>query len=259
MTALGVVDLTGIPALVTGASGGLGGRCARTLAAAGAPVALAARRLDRLEDLAREIEAAGGRAVAVAMDVTDAESVEKGLARAEAALGTVRIVVSGSGVASRGLAVDLDEAGFDAVVATNLKGPWLVSRAAARRMIAAGAPGGSIVNVTSILGERTAPGSAAYCAAKAGLAHLTRCMAVELARHRIRVNALAPGYIATELNQGYLASPAGEAMLKRVPQRRFGDPSDLDGALLLLASDAAGRGITGTTLVVDGGHSVAPA
>jgi len=246
------VDLAGRPALVTGASGGLGAHFARTLARHGAPVVLAARRLDRLEALAESIAADGGTAVPVAMDVTDSGSVSAACATAEAAVGTVRIVVNNSGIALAGAALETSEDAWDSVLDTNLKGAFLVARELARRMAGAGG-GGSIINIASILGYRVAPGVASYAASKAGLRHLTGALALELARHGIRVNAIAPGYIATDMNREFFHTDPGKAMIKRIPQRRLGRPEDLDGVLLLLASDASAY-MTGTTVVVDGGH-----
>lgn len=247
--------LDGAVALVTGASSGLGRHFARRLAAAGAGVALAARRLDRLESLAAEIRAAGGTAFPVALDVTEEHSVVEAVARVEAEFGPIAVLVNNSGIGGpAAFAVSLEEADWDAVLDTNLKGAWLVARAVARQMIGAGREG-SIVNIASILGIRVAQGVAAYAASKAGLVQLTRAMALELARHRIRVNALAPGYIETDLNRDFLHSPPGQALVRRVPQRRLGQPDDLDGALLLLAS-AASRYMTGVVIPVDGGHLV---
>ncbi len=245
-------DLSDRPALVTGASGGLGEQFARTLAAHGAPVALAARRRERLEQVAGEIEDSGGRAVAVAMDVTDSGSVKAAFAQAQDALGIVRVVVNNSGVATTTAALDTEDEDWDHVVDTNLKGPFLVAREGARRMRDAGVEG-TVINIASILSYRVTAGVASYAASKAGLRQLTGALALELARHGIRVNAIAPGYIETDMNREFFASEPGKAMIKRIPQRRIGQPSDLDGALLLLASDASSF-MTGSTIVVDGGH-----
>jgi len=247
-------DLRDRPALVTGASGGLGAHFARTLARHGAPVALAARRVERLEALAEEIRGDGGEAVAVELDVTDTRSVADALADAERVIGTVRILINNSGIASPAAVLETGDEDWRRVLDTNLTGAFLVAREAARRMVAA-KQAGSIVNIASILGFGVISGLASYAASKAGLKHLTEAMALELARHRIRVNAIAPGYIETDMNRAFFRSEAGQAMIKRIPQRRLGQPQDLDGALLLLASDASDF-ITGATLVVDGGHLV---
>ena len=246
-------DLGGRVALVTGASGGLGLHFARTLAGAGARVVLAARRKEQLEANVAAIVAARGEAAAVAMDVTDPASVDRGVAEVAERFGDpATVVVNNSGVTVFETALDLDPADWDKVMDTNVKGAWLVARAAARRMIDAGV-GGSIVNIASILGFRVAGRVAPYAASKAALLHLTRALALEWARHRIRVNALAPGYVETELNRDFFASDAGKALIARIPQRRLGRPEDLDGALLLLASDASAY-MTGGAVVVDGGH-----
>lgn len=239
-------------ALVTGANGALGSHFARVLHEAGAAVVLAVRRLDSVAELA---SALGGRVVAVEMDVSDEASVQRGFADATTQLGLPDIVVNNAGIAVSKRFVEQDAADWDRVLDVNLRGAFLVGREAARRLADAGRPG-SIVNIGSILGERVVAGVAPYEAAKAGLAHLTRAMAVELARNGIRVNALAPGYVATEINTGFLASDQGQALVRRVPQRRLCTPDDLTGPLLLLASDA-GAHMTGTVLVVDGGHSIA--
>ena len=247
-------SLAGRRALVTGASGGLGLHFARLLAEAGAEVVLAARRLDALEHIVSQWPQAGQQVRAVALDVSDASSVREAFDAAQGAGEPLDLIVNNAGVAVTGPAAEQAEADWDRVIDTNLKGAWLVATEAARRLTAA-KRGGSIVNVASILGERPGGAVAPYCASKAGLLHLTRALALEWARHGIRVNALAPGYVTTELNRDFLASEAGERLCSRVPQRRFGQPEELDGAMLLLASDA-GRHITGATLAVDGGHLV---
>ena len=245
-------DLNGRSALVTGASSGLGRHFARTLAAHGASVALAARRIERLEALASEIGDAGGVAHAVRMDVTDACSVKAGLDAVEDALGVPDILVNNSGIARPATTLEVTEEDWAGVVGTNLEGAWRVAQETARRMVDAERPG-TIINVLSILAFGVARGLGSYAASKAGLLQLTRTMAMELARHRVRVNAIAPGYVLTEMNREFFASDAGVAMTRRIPQRRIGNPSELDGALLLLASDASSY-MTGSTIVVDGGH-----
>jgi NAD(P)-dependent dehydrogenase (short-subunit alcohol dehydrogenase family) len=246
--------LAGRHALITGANGSLGSHFARTLARAGADVALTARRVDALDPLVDEIAKLGRRAVPLALDVTDAASVAQAFAHAAQALGAITIVVNNAGVAITKPLLDHTEDDWLTVIDVNLNGAWRVAQAAARHMVAHGS-GGSIVNVASILGLRVAAQVPSYAASKAALIQLTKAMAVELARHRIRVNALAPGYIETALNRDFFASDAGKAMIKRVPQRRIGTPDQLDGALLLLASDA-GSYMTGSVVTVDGGHVV---
>ena len=247
-------SVDGRAALVTGATSGLGRHFALMLARAGARVAIAGRRSERLDDLAGEIAAGGGRAAPIVMDVTDAASVRDGLAAAEAALGPLAILVNNAGVAVTKPLLEHTEADWDLVVDTDLKGAWLVAQETARQMVRAG-QGGSIVNIASMLGEIAKGGVPSYCAAKAGLVHLTRAMAIELARHKIRVNALCPGYFVSEMTEAFLAGPDGMAMLGRIPQRRIGGADELDGALLLLASDA-GAYMTGSIITVDGGHSL---
>jgi NAD(P)-dependent dehydrogenase (short-subunit alcohol dehydrogenase family) len=188
------------------------------------------------------------------MDVTDAKSVENAFARAAQAFGAPDIVVNNAGIAHTRPSLELAEAEWRQVLDTNLDGAWRVAQAGARAMVAA-KKGGSIVNIASILGLRVANQLLAYAAAKAALVHLTKALALEWARHRVRVNAIAPGYIETEINRDFFATEAGEAVKKRVPQRRIGMPADLDGALLLLASEA-GSYMTGSIVVVDGGHLV---
>ena len=248
------IDLTGRTALVTGASSGLGRHFAGVLAKAGARVALAARRTEALAETRSAIEAAGGSAVVVAMDVTDPASVAAAVGEAWGALGRIDILVNNAGVTATRPFLDMGEEEWDRVIDTNLTGCARVARAVAQRM-RDDKQGGTIVNIASILGMRVAGQVSSYIAAKGGLVHLTKAMALELARHNIRVNALCPGYVETELNADFFASDAGKALVKRIPQRRLGRLADLDGPLLLLASDA-GAYMTGSVLAVDGGHLV---
>lgn len=249
-----IFDLTGKAALVTGASSGLGAHMAKTLAKAGAKVAIAARRVDRLEALAAEIAAAGGRALPVAMDVTDAQSVTRAFDEAETELGALGVVVNNAGIARKENATAIDDPAWRETLATNLDGANLVARAAIAAFRKHG-HGGSLVNIASILGLRVSARVPAYSAAKAALISLTQTLALTAAKDGIRVNAIAPGYIETDLNREYLNSQAGAKMVERVAMGRFGRPEDLDGALLLLAADA-GRYMTGAVLVVDGGHTL---
>ena len=247
-------DLAGKVALVTGASSGLGVHFARTLASAGAAVAIAARRADRLATLQAELEAGGARAAAVSLDVQSGEAVRAAFDAAEVALGKLDIVVNNAGISIVKPALAMPEEDWDAVVDTNLRGAWLVAQAAGQRWVAGKRPG-SIVNIASILGLRTIGHVAPYNASKAGLIHLTRALAMEWARHDVRVNAICPGYIETEMNSDFWKTDGGKRLIDRIPQRRIGKPEHLDGALLLLASEA-GAFMTGSVLTVDGGHTV---
>ncbi|MAI49808.1 MAG: 2-deoxy-D-gluconate 3-dehydrogenase [Rhodospirillaceae bacterium] len=238
-------------ALVTGASSGLGEAFAGFLADAGAQVVLGARRADRCAEAAAKI---GENAASVMLDVTNSDSIEAGLDAAEAAFGTVDIVINNAGTVTNRALVDMPPEEWRQVIDTNLTGCFLVTQAVARRMIAA-ETGGRIVNVSSMLGETPAGQVHAYSASKAGINQLTRTSAMELARHNISVNALAPGYIQTDLNTNFLNGPAGERIIKRVPQRRFGQISDLEGLLLLLTSPAGGY-MTGEIVTIDGGLSL---
>ena len=243
-------DVRGKVALVTGASSGLGESFSRCLAARGAVVVAAARRVDRLQALVRE----GGAAHAVALDVTDPASVDAAMKQVAQLAGPVDVLVNNAGVAGTKASLDLTEADWRHVLDTNLDGAWRMAQAAAKAMLAAGR-GGSIVNIASILGLRQATHLLAYAAAKAALVQATKSLALEWARHGIRVNAIAPGYVVTAMNRDFFASEAGQAVLGRIPQRRVGTTRDLEGALLLLASDA-GAFMTGSVVVVDGGHLV---
>ncbi len=247
-------DIRGRTAFVTGASSGLGDHFARALAARGAIVVAGARREERLAKLVAEIAAAGGKAHAVALDVTDRASVDAAVAKAVSLTGRLDILVNNAGIAGQGPSLDVSEEDWRRVLDTNLDGAWRMAQAAAKAMVA-GKQGGSIVNIASILGLRVANQLLAYSAAKAALLHATQALALEWSRYGIRVNAIAPGYVETEINAGFFRSEAGQAMVKRIPLRRIGSPRDLEGALLLLASDA-GAYMTGSIVVADGGHLV---
>lgn len=246
--------IDGRTALVTGASSGLGKHFAGVLARSGARVVLSARRADRLKALEQALLKEGLSARTISLDVTEPLQVQELFNTLETSDWLPDIVVNCAGIAASRPLLSQTLADWDAVMDTNLKGAWLISQEAVRRLVNR-QQGGAIINIGSIIGERVAGGVVSYCASKAGLHHLTRAMALEVAKWGIRVNALAPGYISTELNAEFLNSPAGERLKSRIPQQRFGQPEDLDGPLLLLASDA-GRFITGAVLAVDGGHLV---
>lgn len=243
-------DLTGQRILVTGASSeGFGAHFARLLAKSGAHVIVTARRLPALEALVDEISSTGGSAEAIRMDVADLASVREGMAAA----GAIHTCINNAGVAVTKRALDQTEDDYDFVMGINLKGAWNVATEAARGMRERG--GGNIINTASITGFQTAAGTGPYAVSKAGVLHMTRQLAMELARFNIRVNALAPGYFLTDINRDQLSGEAGEPLRKRIAMRRYGELPDLDGPLLLLASDAS-RFMTGSILTVDGGHLV---
>ena len=247
-------SVAGKVALITGASSGFGRHFAKVLAREGAKVGLAARRVDALQSLAQEIRSAGGVAAVAQLDVAEVASISTAVAAIERELGRIDVLVNNSGISIVKPTLEYTEQDWDAVLDVNLKGAFFVATEVARRM-RTDARGGSIINIESILSFRQTGHIPAYVASKAGLTQLTRTLALELARYNIRVNGIAPGYFSTDINSGYLASEAGAAMIKRIPQRRAGNVEDLEGPLLLLASDAS-RYMTGTTLVVDGGHLV---
>ena len=247
---LDIFSLSGRVALVTGASSGIGRILAQGLAAAGACVVAVARRTERLNDLVAEIERSGGRAIAVQGDVTDPESVAKAFDAAENAFGIADVIVSNAGVTEARNFLKIDAAARDAIFDTNLRGVWNVGQEAARRLVGAG-KGGSIINVASVLGLAVQPGLASYCSSKGAVIQLTRAMAVDLTRHNIRVNALAPGWFKTELNEAFFDSPAGAERVAQMPARRLGKIEELIGPVIMLASDA-GSFVNGSVVVVDG-------
>ena len=244
--------LEGQVALVTGASSGFGRHFGTVLAAAGARVVLAARRTDRVQEACEAIIAAGGEAVAVTMDVTDSASIAAAFDAAEQAFGLVTVVVNNAGITIPKPLVKLTDSDWSEVIDTNLNGVAYVTREAAQRMIAADT-GGSVVNIASILAQREQKMLTNYAASKAAVVQFTRTAALELAAHNIRVNAICPGYFVTDLNRDWFKTEDGQALIRRIPQRRTGELDQLNGPLLLLASDA-GSLMTGTSLTVDGGH-----
>ena len=245
--------LDGKTVLVTGASSGIGKHCAIFLAQSGARLAIASRRIDQLQSVVDKITQLGGQAKAFELDVTKQKSVLKCFDElAQWSLPTV--VINNAGMSVNRKLLDQTEEDWNRVLDTNLKGCWLVATEAARRLAAGNTPG-NIINIASILGERVIGGVAPYVISKAGVVQLTKVMALELARHQIRVNALLPGYVITDLNRDFLQSEAGQKILVRIPSRRFNNLEDLNGPLLLLASDAS-KAMTGSTIAVDGGHLV---
>ncbi len=254
LSASAVFDVSGEVVIVTGASSGIGMRFARVLAANGARVALVGRREDALAAVASEIDRSGGQAMTFAMDISDASKVPALFDAVEARFGPATVVVNNAGIAGPGTAAGIDFDYWRHILDVDLDAAYLMCREAARRMVKSG--GGSIVNVTSILAVRPMPGDTAYSVAKAGLHHLTRIMALELASGQVRVNAIVPGYVVTGMNKAFFASEASRPLVDTIPMRRVGQVDDLDGAILLLASKAS-RFMTGTAIVVDGGHTTA--
>lgn len=247
-------SLKGRTALVTGASSGFGQHFVDVLAGQGVRVVAAARRTDRLDALAAAAKDRGEWVLPIGMDVTDSKSVAVGVAKAHETLGRIDILVNNAGVTLSKPALDQDEADWDYIVGTNLKGAWLVAHETARRMKDDG--GGSIINIASILGFMTSKMVSTYAISKAGVIHMTKSLALELARYKIRVNAIAPGYIETDLNREFFKSKIGQDLIKKLPQRRLGNVTDMDGVLSLLAGDGS-LYITGSIITVDGGHSLA--
>ena len=251
-------SLQGQVAVVTGASGGLGAHFARLLASHGAAVALAARRMDRIEALAGEIAGAGGRAMALRLDVADARSIAPAFDEIEAALGPISILINNAGVGGQGLALDLTIEAFDTTFDVNVRGVYFAAQAAAKLMLASGVAErgeGRIVNIASVAAQTNLPGLSAYCGSKAAVAMMTRVMAREWARRGIAVNALGPGYVLTDINAHWFATEGGTAQLKRFPRRRLMQAGDMDAALLMLTGPAAAS-ITGQLIIVDDGQTL---
>lgn len=245
--------LSGRVALVTGASSGIGRTLAIGLAGAGARLVLAARRSDRLTEVVNSIEAEGGSAIATVMDVTDRATIEQSLDAAEAAYGTVDVLVNNAGVGEARPFLETDSESLDLTINTNFRGVWNVAQIGAARMVKASMPG-SIVNVASVLGIGGKAKNSAYCASKGAVVQLTRAMAMGLSKNDIRVNAIAPGWFMTELNKDFLTSDAGQAYLNRTPARRAGRLEELVPPVVLLASHSASF-INGIVMPIDGGHT----
>lgn len=254
MTDAHTIDLTGKTALITGTTSGFGHHMAITLARAGARVAITGRRTDRLDALKQEIEAFDGRALPVALDVTDMDSIKACVETCETELGPIDILVNNAGMNVDQMASDVTEEAYDTVMNTNLKGSFFMAQQVANRMIKAGRPG-RVINIASIGGHTVLPGLSVYCMSKAAILMMTKSLAREWARYDINVTAICPGFIETELNAHWFATEPGQKQVKGYPRRRLGEIADLDGALLMLASDA-GRIITGTAITIDDGQSL---
>ena len=244
-------NLSGKVALVTGASSGLGARFAKVLADAGATVALAARRVERLKELRAEIDSEGGEAHVYQLDVTSTTSIRGVVAMVESDLKHIDILVNNSGVSAQGRVLDVSEEDFDYVMSTNTRGAFFMAQEAARVMIAR-KTAGRIINIASVAGLRALSQLSVYSMSKAAVIHMTRAMSVEWGRYGINVNAICPGYIETEINAAYFATEAGQKLVSMLPRRRVGKPEDLDGLLLLMASDASSF-INGAVVTADDG------
>ena len=256
------LDLTGRVALVTGASGGVGAQFARTLSAAGAAVVWASRRVEKLKTLRAEIEAAGGSAHVVSMDVCDLASIEAAVAQAEMEVGPLDILVNNSGVSTTQRLLEVTEDDYDFMFDTNTKGAFFVAQAVARRMVAraknageSGFVGGRIINIASMAAMKVLPQIGVYCMTKAAVVQMTKAMALEWGRFGITTNAICPGYIDTEINHHHWATEAGKKLINMLPRKRVGEPKDLDGLLLLLASDQS-HFMNGAVISADDGFGI---
>jgi NAD(P)-dependent dehydrogenase (short-subunit alcohol dehydrogenase family) len=249
-----IFDLTGKTAFVTGASSGLGIQFTHALAQAGANIIIGARRKDKLDEVAKSIEALGKTCLAVELDVTKTESIRQAINTIEQEVGCVDILVNNAGKNINHAVLEYPEKDWDDVVEANLKSVWLMSQDIAKLMLKH-QRSGSIINISSALASNTRKKAPAYLAAKAGVSHLTRALALELAPYKIRVNAIAPGWFVTDLNRAMVDTDMGRAIISRIPLSRTGDPKELEGALILLASDASSY-MTGTIIPVDGGVNV---
>ncbi len=256
------IDLSGRVALITGASGGLGAQFARTLASAGAAVVLASRRVERLKELRAQIEAQGGDAHVIELDVTDQDSIRSAVAHAETEVGSIDILVNNSGVSTTQKLQDVSSADFDFMFDTNVKGAFFVAQEVGKRMLAraqGSAPGsftgGRIVNVASMAGIKVLPKIGVYCMSKAAVIQMTRAMALEWGRFGINVNAICPGYIDTEINHAHWRTESGQKLVQMLPRRRIGKPQDLDALLVMLCSDQS-HFINGAVISADDGFAL---
>ncbi len=256
------IDLSGRVAFITGASSGLGAQFARTLAQAGAAVVLASRRVERLKDLRARIEADGGDAHVVELDVTDHDSIKSAVAHAETEVGSIDILVNNSGVSTTQRIQDVTEADFDFTFDTNVKGAFFVAQEVGKRMLArarGAAPGtytgGRIVNIASAAGMRALPQISVYAMSKAAVIHMTRAMALEWGRFGINVNALCPGYIDTEINHHHWQTEQGQKLVQMLPRKRVGQVQDLDAVLVMLCADQS-HFINGSVITADDGTSL---
>jgi hypothetical protein len=256
------IDLSGRVAFITGASSGLGAQFARTLAAAGAAVVLASRRVDKLKDLRATIDAEGGDAHVIELDVTDHDSIKSAVAHAETEVGSIDILINNSGVSTTQRLQDVSPDDFDYMFATNVKGAFFVAQEVGKRMLAranGSAPGsytgGRIINVASMAGLRVLPQIGVYCMSKAAVIQMTKAMALEWGKHGINVNAICPGYIDTELNHHHWRTDAGQKLVQMLPRRRVGQPKDLDALLVMLCSDQS-HFINGAIIAADDGFGI---
>jgi hypothetical protein len=262
MTMAYSIDLSGRVALITGASGGLGAQFARTLAGAGAAVVLASRRIERLKELRAQIEAEGGDAHVIELDVTDPDSIRSAVAHAETEVGSIDILVNNSGVSTTQRLVEVSQDDFDFMFDTNVKGAFFVAQEVGKRMLAraqGAAPGsftgGRIINIASTAGLKVLPKIGVYCMSKAAVIQMTKAMAVEWGRYGINVNAICPGYIDTEINHAHWQTEAGQKLIQMLPRQRVGKPQDLDALLVMLCSDQS-HFINGAVISADDGFAV---
>ncbi|MDP2818069.1 MAG: SDR family oxidoreductase [Polaromonas sp.] len=256
------LDLSGRVALVTGASGGLGAQFAKTLSRAGAAVVLASRRMDKLKDLRAQIEAEGGDAHVVMLDVTDTASIKAAVAHAETEVGPIDILVNNSGVGATGRLEDMSEAEYDFVLNTNTKGAFFVAQEVGKCMLARARgtasgtfSGGRIINIASMAGLRVLPQIGVYCMSKAAVVQMTKAMALEWGKFGINVNAICPGYIDTEINHHHWQTEQGKKLVQMLPRKRVGDPEDLDALLVMLASGQS-HFINGAVIAADDGFGI---